>query len=94
MSREIADERISRLFELAEKRFETEPELSDLYIGLARKIGMSYNVSIPSEFERRMCSECFSFLVPGRNCRVRINSKNSTVNYKCSECGNVDRYGF
>ncbi len=94
MEREIAEERIQRLFELAEIRFKEEPELSDRYVELARKVGMKYRVSIPSKFRRRFCHECHSYLKPGLNCRVRIDSKNRTVNYVCRDCGNVNRYGF
>lgn len=91
--KKIAEERIERLFELADERM-PERELADRYVELARKIGMTYNVSIPREFRKRFCHECHSFLKPGVNCRVRINSKNRTVNYLCRECGNVNRYGF
>lgn len=98
MSRAIAEERIRRLFEVADRRVTEEREdaqqLADRYVELAREIGMSYNVSIPRELRKRFCHECGSFLKPGVNCRVRINSKNSTVNYHCDACGEVNRYGF
>lgn len=96
MTEKIAEERIKRLFELADRRAREgeERQLADRYIELALKIGMRHNVSIPSELKKRFCSECQSFLVPGRNCRVRINSKKDNVNYCCIECGNVDKYGF
>ncbi len=94
MSKAIAEERIRILFELAASRFQREKHLSDRYIELARTIGMSYNVPIPSELKRRYCSECHSFLVPGENCTVKAKSKNRNINYRCEECGNVDRYGY
>ncbi|MFB6190553.1 MAG: ribonuclease P protein component 4 [Candidatus Nanohaloarchaea archaeon] len=98
MTRDIARERIHRLFDLADRRFSEERddagELADRYVELAREIGMSYNVSIPGELRRRYCHECGSFLEPGANCTVRLNSKNSTVNYHCEKCGEVNRYGF
>lgn len=92
--KKIAEERIRKLFEQAEQKFEEERELSDRYIELARKISMSEQVSIPQELKKSFCSECKSFLRPGVNCQIRINSKKETVNYQCKECGNVDRYGF
>lgn len=98
MEQQIARERIERLFELADKRVsEDRPdsgELADRYVDLARDIGMKYNVSIPGRLRRRYCHGCGSFLVPGRNCRVRVNSKKAAVNYHCGECGEVNRYGF
>ncbi|MFB6217460.1 MAG: ribonuclease P protein component 4 [Candidatus Aenigmatarchaeota archaeon] len=95
MAQSLAEERIERLFELAEKRFrEGEYELSDRYINLAQKIGMKTNTSLPSEFRRRVCQECGAFLVPGENCEVRLDSKSRTVNYHCKDCGHVNRYGY
>ena len=98
MAKQIAVERVQRLFELADKRFsedrEDNRELANRYVELARSIGMKYNVSIPGDLKKRMCGECHSFLVPGRNCKVRVNSKNSTINYRCDSCGHVNRYGY
>lgn len=95
MADRIAEERIRRLFELAGRRMrEGEKQLADRYVEIALKIGMSHNISIPSELKKRFCSECHSYLVPGENCKVRINSKKNNVNYTCMECRNVDRYGF
>ncbi|MBC5792626.1 MAG: ribonuclease P [Nanohaloarchaea archaeon] len=94
MEQRIAEERIRRLFELAERRFPENTELSNRYIELARKIGMSQNVPLPSELRRRMCSSCNSYLKPGKNCKVRIDSKKQEVNYICANCGEVNRYGY
>lgn len=98
MTRAVAEERIERLFELADRRLSGDRDdaqrLADRYVELAREIGMSHNVSIPGELRRRFCHECGSFLRPGVNCTVRINSKNSTVNYHCDSCGEVNRFGF
>lgn len=98
MAAKIAEERIRRLFEVADKRVSEDRkdsvELANRYVELARDIGMKYNVSIPSELRKKYCHECFSFLKPGFNCQIRINSKNSTVNYHCKVCGEVNRYGF
>lgn len=98
MAKQIAEERIRRLFELADRRIEEggeeSQELSNRYVELAKKIGMKYNVSIPGDLKKRMCGECHAFLVPGRNCVVRVNSKNSTINYRCESCGHVNRYGY
>lgn len=98
MSQKIAEERIQKLFELADRRIsedrEDSEQLADRYVELAQAIGMKYNVSIPAELKKRYCHECFSFLKPGFNCRVRLNSKSSTVNYECGACGEVNRYGF
>lgn len=93
-ARQIAEERIRRLFELASKRIPGEKQLADRYVELARKIGMKYQVSIPSDLKKQFCEECGSYLEPGYNCRVRVNSKKRNINYYCEECGHVNRYGF
>ncbi|MFB6145335.1 MAG: ribonuclease P protein component 4 [Candidatus Nanohaloarchaea archaeon] len=91
----IAEERIERLFQLAEKRFsEGDEELANRYIEIARKIGMRTNTSLPPELRRRICEDCGSFLLPGENCEVRLNSKRRTLNYHCRNCGHVNRYGY
>lgn len=86
---DISSERINRLFELAEER--EENELADRYVELAIKISMKTETPIPSDLKKRFCSNCKSFLTPGDNCEVRVNSKNTV--YRCLECGNVERYG-
>ena len=89
---DIGSERINRLFELAEKRKKNgKDELADRYVELAVKIGMKTETPIPSDLKKRFCSNCKSFLTPGDNCKVRINSKNTV--YRCLECGNEERYG-
>jgi ribonuclease P protein subunit RPR2 len=93
--KKIAEERIHRLFTLAERRAaEDRLDLADRYVELALKIGMSQQVSIPREFRQRYCHECHSYLVPGRNAKVRINSKRNSIDYHCRACGEVNRYGF
>ncbi|MFB6193127.1 MAG: ribonuclease P protein component 4 [Candidatus Nanohaloarchaea archaeon] len=94
MAQTIAEERIRRLFELAEKRLGEEDELADRYVELARRIGMSEETPIPSELKKRFCSSCHAYLKPGYNCKVTLNSGNQTIEYRCGECGNVDRYGY
>ncbi|WEL23074.1 ribonuclease P protein component 4 [Candidatus Nanohalovita haloferacivicina] len=94
MAKTIAEERIERLFTLAEKRIGHEDELADRYVELARKIGMKEEVSIPSDLKKKFCSNCYSYMKPGRTCEVRIKSDKSKVEYTCSKCGNIDRYGY
>ncbi|EHK02383.1 ribonuclease P protein component 4 [Candidatus Haloredivivus sp. G17] len=90
MSQKLAEERIRILFEEAEKR----PQYAERYLKLAEKIGMRTEISIPRDLEKKYCSECYTVLRPGDNCKVRINSKNKIVEYKCLECGNTARHGY
>ncbi len=92
--KKIARERIDILFQQAEEIFDVESSLSDRYVEIARNIGMKYNVSIPKEFRRRICRNCKSFLVPGSNCRIRLNSKKKQKIVTCQKCGDVKRYPY
>ena len=88
--RSIAIQRIRLLFRLAEDKFHNEPDLSDRYVELARKISMKYKVRIPRELKRRFCKHCYSSLKPGRNLRIRIHK--SRVIYYCLRCRNYMRF--
>lgn len=88
--RNIAKERIDELFEQAKVMFKEDPSLSDRYVYLARKIAMRYKVNIPKELKRQFCKHCYSFLMPGANCRVR-NTSGKMV-YYCGKCKNYMRF--
>ncbi len=86
---DIALQRIERLFELAEldarKTDEKAKSRSDRYVQLAREIGMRYRVRIPSHLKMRICNCCHSFLIPGKNARVRLRGDYITTT--CLTCG-------
>ncbi|MDI6888399.1 MAG: ribonuclease P protein component 4 [Methanocellales archaeon] len=90
--RDMARQRIERLFMLAEKQFGEHPERSDRYIQLARRIGTRNNVRIPRELKQRMCKHCDSYLVPGTNARVRLRKRYVTVT--CLTCNKQMRYPY
>lgn len=98
MSRAIALERMQRLFNIADRRLSEErdnaQQLANRYVELAKLIGTSYNIPIPGDLRKKFCHECGTFLKLGVNCRVRVNSVNSSINYTCEVCGEVNRYGF
>ncbi|MCK4476531.1 MAG: hypothetical protein KAU16_07370 [Methanophagales archaeon] len=86
---DIALQRIKRLFELAEadarKTDTKERSRSDRYVQLAREIGMRYRVRIPSHLKMRICTGCYSFLIPGKNAQVRLRGDYITTT--CLRCG-------
>ncbi|MDY6966304.1 MAG: ribonuclease P protein component 4 [Halobacteriota archaeon] len=84
--RDITLQRITRLFELAELEFDDHPERSDRYVELARRMGMRNRVRIPKHLKIRMCKHCYSFLVPGKNARVRLRG-----NYVVTTCLNCNK---
>lgn len=45
---DMAEQRITRLFSLAEKAFPKRPDLANRYVDIARRISMRHRVSIPA----------------------------------------------
>ena len=90
VTRKIARERIEILFGQALLAFSAHPERSDRYIGIARRIAMRQRIRIDREFRRQYCHHCYSFLVPGKNMRVRVHRGNVVVT--CSSCNKKTRY--
>lgn len=84
---DIALQRMEKLFWLAEIEAEKRngEARSDRYVQLARKIGMRYRVRMPRHLKMRICKGCYSFLIPGRNARVRL--KGDYLTTTCQKCG-------
>ncbi len=82
--KEIAKERIVKLFQQAEEVYSKDQSLSDRYVFLARKIAMKAKVRIPRELKRKFCKHCYKFLIPGVNCRVRKQTGKIVIS--CLEC--------
>ena len=88
--RKIALERIRTLFKEAKTAFNQDPKLSNRYVELARKIAMKYKVRIPKQLKRQFCKHCYSYLVPGKNLRVR--ARKGKIVYSCLECKKFMRF--
>lgn len=84
--RDIALQRMERLFELAEEDVnKTKGKVrSNRYVQLARRIGMRYRVRMPRHLRIKFCKGCYSFLVPGKNARVRL--RGDYILTTCLEC--------
>lgn len=92
LMRELATERMVRLFELAEKEFKAHPERSKRYVQLLREISIRNRIRIPTEIKRRICKHCYAFLVPGRNARYRL--KEGILVISCETCGKQMHYPY
>ena len=90
--KEIAKERVRRLFELATTMFPKRKDLANRYVDLARKISMKVRMRIPPEFKRRFCKHCYKYLQPGINARVR--TREGKVIISCLECKEFMRIPF
>ncbi len=91
-ARKIIDERIKTLFENAELIYRQDRSLADRYVRLAIKLSMKYKIPIKSEYKRRFCRHCRSYLIPGLNCRVRTRDRK--VIYLCQSCKRHSRIPF
>lgn len=90
--RDVALGRVRRLMALAYAASPEDPSRADRYVGLARRIAMRYQVSLPRELRRRVCRGCDGLLVPGRSARVRVAHGRVTVT--CLRCAAVKRYPY
>jgi ribonuclease P protein subunit RPR2 len=95
IAKQIADSRISFLFNRAHSIFLINKELANRYVALAKKYAARTKIKIPHEWKKRICHKCKSFLYPGINCRIRLNSKKGKgthVSLTCLECNATTRY--
>jgi len=91
-AKDMAYERMHLLFELADHEFKTHPELSNRYVGLARRIGMRYRLRMPPELKRRICKHCHVYLVQGATARTRLQGTHITTT--CTVCGKQMRQPY
>jgi ribonuclease P protein subunit RPR2 len=89
---DMAEQRIERLFAMAAEIGGRRPDLANRYMDIARRISMRHRVSIPRRFKRNVCKECYAYLMPGRNARVRVDGNNVIIT--CLVCGGIRRYPY
>jgi ribonuclease P protein subunit RPR2 len=90
----IARERIDILLDQAKEILPRNPDLSERYVELARKISTRTKVRIPREKKHYLCKNCGQPLVLGKNARVRLSPGNSRIIITCLNCGTLRRYPF
>lgn len=91
-TRQIALQRVHKLFSLAKEVIHENPELAQRYIKIARKIAMRTRLRLPKEYRSLVCRECKRFILPGVNCRVRIQQRReSHMVITCLNCGGHSR---
>ncbi|MCW4002158.1 MAG: ribonuclease P [Candidatus Bathyarchaeota archaeon] len=91
-AKQTALQRIHTLFRLAREVFREDPELANRYVKIARKIAMGTKLRLPREYRRLVCKHCKSFILPGVNCRVRIQSRREPhLVMTCLNCGRHSR---
>lgn len=87
-TRRIAMRRVQTLFRLASETINQDHALAQRYVVLARKIAMAAKIRLPTEYRRQVCRHCKKFILPGVNCRVRIQQRREPhVVITCLNCG-------
>jgi ribonuclease P protein subunit RPR2 len=87
-TKNIALQRIRRLFHLARKVIREDPALAQRYVRIARKVAMAARVRLPQEYRQQFCRSCKSFILPGVNCRVRTRQRREPhLVITCLKCG-------
>jgi len=91
--KELAQQRINHLFELAMESAIDRPDLSTRYVGMAIQICKRIRVRIPHKWKYFICSSCLSFIYPGASSRVRVKQKRCRhIVVTCLKCGSSKRY--
>ncbi|MBI5066016.1 ribonuclease P [Candidatus Woesearchaeota archaeon] len=80
---------IKVLFEKSKELFGKNKELANNYVRKARNLAMKHRMRLPLELRRKFCKDCYSYLVPGTNSRVR--TKEGKVVITCFECKGFTR---
>jgi ribonuclease P protein subunit RPR2 len=89
---QIARERIEILLNEAKKAFKSDAKQANRYVEIARRVAMKARIKVPSNLKRQFCKHCFSYLMPGKNCRVRLAG--SKVVYYCLNCKKYTRFPY
>lgn len=84
-----AENEIKELFRQAES---ADKKHADRYVEIALKISTKTKTPVPKELKRRYCKNCNVYLVPDKNCRIRL-SKGKIV-YYCLECKHFRRFSY
>ena len=83
---------ITKYLGLAKESFKQDPKRSNLYVHKARLLAMKHNLRLPKELKRSFCKHCYSYLVPGKNLRVRTHEGH--VVYYCLGCKKFMRFPY
>jgi len=83
---------IGSILSNAKEVFNNRPELAHKYAKKARRITLKYKIKLPLELKRSICKNCHSFLVPGKNLRIR--TRKGHIVYYCLECKMFMRIGY
>ncbi len=85
----IARERILELFKQAEDQFNKHSERSNKYVKMALRLAAKSGIRMPKKVRRSYCRNCKSYLVSGKNSKIR--TRNGKLVVSCLVCGSHRR---
>jgi ribonuclease P protein subunit RPR2 len=92
-TKQIALDRIHILFRLARETIHENPDLAQHYVNIARRISMTAKVRLPPECRRQVCRYCKRLILPGVNCRIRLQQlREPHIVVTCLLCGKSARF--
>lgn len=80
------------LFDTASQIAKKDLLLALRYTKRARQISLATRVRIPLELRRRICKECSSYLVSGKNATIRTQRGNVVIT--CKSCKTMFRIPY
>ncbi len=87
-SRDLARQRMERLFCLAAEEHGLHPERSDRYVHIARQISTRHRVRIPLHLKKLFCKNCGRFLAASE---IRTRLHKGIITTTCQHCGRQTR---
>lgn len=87
-----AKREILEYFDKAKKSFSKDKKLANDYVRKARRLAMKFKIRLSSSLQKRFCKHCYAYLVPSKNCRVRLQK--SKVVYYCLNCKKFMRFPY
>lgn len=88
----LALDEVSNILNKAKDVFNEKPDLADKYAKKARRTALKYKIKLPLKLRRSICKNCHSYLVPGKNLRIRTH-RGHIVLY-CLNCKKFMRIGY
>ena len=85
-------ERMQILIDSAISNARINPDLSQRYASLARRISTKYKIRMPYHLRIVFCKKCKSFIAPGINSRIRLGRTSvKSIRISCNLCGHTYR---
>ncbi len=85
-------ERMQILIDSAISNARTDPDLSQRYASLARRISTKYKIRMTYHLRMVFCKKCKSFIAPGINSRIRLGRTSvKSIRISCNLCGHTYR---